>query len=254
VIEYILIKRSYKSLFLLFYMDLSIVIPCYNESKVVGGSIRKIDNYLKSNKKIGKYEIICIDDGSTDKTRAIISELIKSNKKVIVNKKRKNKGKGYSVREGVYLSKYSYILFTDADLSTPISELDKFISKNKEYDLLIASRNLNASRVKRSFIRLFISKTFTLLNKLITSLNYSDTQCGFKLFKRDVALDLFKDQKINGFAFDVEILMKAKIKKYNVLEIPVIWNHNNHSKVLILKDSFKMLFDIVRLRIIKNDL
>ena len=76
----------------------------------------------------------------------------------------------------------------------------------------------------------------------------------FKLFKRDVALDLFKDQKINGFAFDVEILMKAKIKKYNVLEIPVIWNHNNHSKVLILKDSFKMLFDIVRLRIIKDDL
>lgn len=230
-------------------MDISIIIPCYNEGKRIRSTLLEIDRFLKNNKKINNYEIICVDDGSIDKTRKIIIKVKEKIKNILLNPKRENIGKGYSVREGILIAKYSYVLFTDADLSTPISELNKFLPYMKDYDVAIASRNLRESVVERSFWRKVFGRCFVFFINLLAGLKYRDTQCGFKLFRSDAAKDIFGLQKINGFAFDVEVLFLANKKSYKVIELPVTWIHSGESKVKVIIDSFKMMKDVIFIRI-----
>lgn len=230
-------------------MKLSVIIPCYNESKIIKESIKEIYSFLKQNKNLKDFEIICIDDGSSDNTYEILKNISLKNKKIKLNKKRQNKGKGFSVREGFIISKFNLVLFADADLSTPINELDKFLDKINEADILIASRNEKDSKTKRNIFRSFISKAFLLFNGLVTGLKYSDTQCGFKLFKKENTISIFKNQKIDGFAFDIEILLKAKNKGLIIKEIPIKWIQKEDSKVNIIWDSLKMALDIIKIRI-----
>jgi dolichyl-phosphate beta-glucosyltransferase len=228
-------------------MDISIVIPAYNEEKRIKKSLIRIIAYLKS--KSSKYEIIVVDDGSTDNTSKIVRGL---NKNIRILQNKRNKGKGYSVKKGVLAARYRIILFTDADLSTPIEELGQFVKyTNDGYDVVFGSRNLKSSKIKESqpFYRQLMGKTFPLLVNAITSLNFKDTQCGFKLFKAQAAKEIFSRQTIEGFAFDAEILFIANKLEYRIKEAPVVWSNSKESKVSPLKDSIKMSIDLLKIRL-----
>ena len=234
---------------------ISLIIPVYNEEKRIKLTLGKCISYFK-NKKID-YEIIIVDDGSTDKTRLIIKDSLSKNKNIKLTKQRKNKGKGYSVKEGMLLANGDYLLFSDADLSTPIEEIEKFIKVMKKgYDIVIASRNMKDSiiPIKQPFFRKLLGQVFPFIVNLLILPGYKDTQCGFKLFKKEVAIKIFSKQKINDFGFDVEILFIAKKYGYKIKEIPVIWSNSLGSKVNPLLDSIRMFLDILKIRLndIKN--
>ncbi|MEM3373893.1 MAG: glycosyltransferase family 2 protein [Candidatus Woesearchaeota archaeon] len=228
-------------------MNLSIIIPAYNEEKRIDITLSKIKEYLK-NKKI-KHEIIVVDDGSKDKTAEIAS---KHNAIVIKNKQ--NSGKGFSVKKGFLNSKYDYVLFTDADLSTPIEELDKFLPHLKNYDIIIGSRRLKDSNVvqKQKIFRVIAGNIFPLLVSIIMPLGIKDTQCGFKLFNRKKCLKIFKKLTIKRFSFDVELLYLAKKYNLKIKEVGINWYNNSLSKVKFFKDAFNMFIDIIKIRV--NDI
>jgi dolichyl-phosphate beta-glucosyltransferase len=234
-------------------MDISIVIPAYNEENRIVATLNKIYNYLKQ--KQFEFEIIIVDDGSKDKTRQIVENFEKENKEIKLLQHEKNKGKGASVRTGVLIAKGDYILFSDSDLSTPIEELDKllFWVKEKDYDIAIASRGLPDSQipVPQPWHRRLTGKMFPIMVRLIVTNQFRDTQCGFKLFKKDASKEIFKEQKITGFAFDVEVLYKAILKRYKIKEVPVIWINSASSKVAILRDPLKMLKDLFIIKFLK---
>lgn len=222
---------------------ISIVIPAYNEEKRIERSLVEIIDYCKKN--FESYEIIVVDDCSTDKTNEIVSKY-----DVKILKNGVNKGKGYSVKRGILEAKYSLVLFTDSDLATPIFELNKFINYIKDYDIVIASRNLKESniKVKQPFYRQFMGKTFPLLVNLIILKEFKDTQCGFKLFRTDIAKKIVKLQIFEGFSFDVEILFIAKKLGCKIKEVPVVWIDKEGSTLSPIKDAFKMLIDLFKIR------
>jgi len=219
--------------------EISIVIPAFNEEKVLEQTLQKITTYLESN--FSPYEILIIDDGSQDQTTDIARKYKEKNVRAIQNPK--NMGKGFSVKLGVINAKYDPILFTDADLSTPIEETEKFMEEmNNGYDILIASRNIEGAKitVEQPKYRQFLGKGFPILVKNILLLDFKDTQCGFKMFKRDAARKIFPMQTLHRFAFDVEILYIAKTLGYKIKELPVTWVHRKESRVSPIKDSIKM--------------
>jgi dolichyl-phosphate beta-glucosyltransferase len=227
----------------------SIIIPAYNESYRIVKSINKIRKYFK-NKGI-KYEIVVVNDGSKDNTLRILNDLSKKYKQLRVLGGNINRGKGYAVKTGVLNSSGEYILFTDADLSTPIEELDNLFKYIKNgYDIVIGSRIIDPSKIKikQPLYRRLPGNVFPILVNFIISRDIGDTQCGFKLFKRDVAKDIFKKQKISGFCFDVETLYLAKKGGYKVKEVAVTWTNFRDSKVNPLIDSIKMFIDLMKIR------
>jgi dolichyl-phosphate beta-glucosyltransferase len=229
-------------------MDLSIIIPAYNEEKRIAPTIARIKEYLLQQSQISNWEILVIDDGSKDSTRKIVEEAIAKDARIKINPLRQNRGKGFSVREGALLSRYDTVLFSDADLSTPIEELDRFIPKMPEYDIIIGSRALQESNIEKHqpFYREFIGKSFNKLVRLITGLKIHDTQCGFKLFKN--CRSIFERQKIERFSFDVELLYLAHREGKKILEMPVTWINDERSKVSAVKDSYRMFRDLIRIR------
>ncbi|MFW6220621.1 MAG: dolichyl-phosphate beta-glucosyltransferase [Nanoarchaeota archaeon] len=228
-------------------MNLSIVIPVFNEEERIKKSLFEIISYLKNSKIIKNFEIIIVDDNSSDNTFNIVSNF---DKKIIVLKNKKNYGKGYSIKKGILNAKYDYILFTDADLATPINEIEKMLIEIKHFDVVIASRNLKNSKivVKQPFYRQILGNIFPFIVRFILISNIKDTQCGFKLFKRNVARKIFKLQTRYRFSFDVEILFIAKKKGFKIKEIPVKWIDKKGSKVNLLKDSTKMFIDLFKIK------
>lgn len=229
--------------------SLSVVIPAYNEGQRINSSVETILNYLK-NKKI-KFEIIVVDDGSKDNTVGIVKGI--KDKRVRIIKNGRNYGKGYSVRNGVLHSKYKYVLFSDADLSTPINMLDRFIKYLDDYDIVIGSRALRDSdvQIKQPFYREFMGKTFNKIVRLLTVRGIKDTQCGFKLFKSDIAKKIFERAILDGFGFDVEILYIAKLSGIKIAEVPVVWRNSGLSKVRPIKDTVRMFRDLFRIKVNK---
>ncbi len=231
---------------------LSIIIPAYNEEKRIGATLHKLYQFLSAQKY--DYEVIVVDDGSGDGTisEAEKSALSKIGKLRIV-KNDKNMGKGFSVKAGVFNTGAEYVLLTDADLSTPIEEMEKLFSFMKEgYDIVIGSRALKDSdvRVHQPFHREIMGKTFNFFVKRLLIKGFNDTQCGFKLFKGSVARDIASRMKIDGFCFDVEMLYLAKIKGYNIKEVGVAWNNSIESKVRLFHSSATMFLDLLRIRTI----
>lgn len=227
-------------------IDLSIVIPAFNEEERLPLSLRKILDFFAN--RTEKIEIIVVDDGSGDNTAKVVQELFPSIKVISLNE---NMGKGAAVRTGMLAAQGNFILFCDADLSTPIYEVDKLFSKlNVGFDIAIGSRAIDPSLIKlrQPFYREFMGKTFNKIVQIFTFSGISDTQCGFKMFKKDIAYELFSKSKINGFSFDVEILYLAHKSKYRIAEVPVEWYNDAKSKVNPICDSTKMLLEIFKIR------
>ena len=229
-------------------MEISIIIPAYNETKRIKNTLESVIRFLDVYHKIILYEIIIVDDGSKDNT----INLIPKNKHIILLKNEINRGKGFSIKKGVLLAKYDFILFMDSDLATPLQELDNLYTYILEgYDMAIASRNLKNSNivVKQPKYRQFAGKFFPFLVNIIAGLKFKDTQCGFKLMKAEPAKKIFSTMMINRFAFDVEMLYLAKKYGYKVVEVPVTWVDQKGSTVNFLRDSWRMLRDLFKIRL-----
>jgi len=229
-------------------IKLSVVIPCFNEEKNIARALRRTDEYLL-NKNISG-EIIVVDDGSDDRTaeaaEALTPELRHSLRVIGLGG---NYGKGAAVRRGVMEASGDYILFTDADFSTDISEMDIFLGEcERNHDIIIASRSLAGSVLDppQSFFRRAIGTICRNMVSLLAVKGYKDTQCGFKLFRRKAAKEIFSHLKTDGFAFDVEVLVLAGKLGFSVKELPVRWRNAADSSVKPLKDSFAFFIRLLR--------
>ncbi|MDX1917887.1 MAG: glycosyltransferase family 2 protein [Candidatus Caenarcaniphilales bacterium] len=225
---------------------LSLIIPAYNESARLPSTLKRFVPYLETLGLL--YEVIVIDDGSQDRTKEAIEAINLSNLKIITLKT--NRGKGAALRIGVENSRGELVLISDADGSTPIEEFDRLKSElGIKHPIVIGTRNdLSMIKTHQSPLRSFIGRIFNELVKTITGLPYTDTQCGFKLFKGEVARELFPLLKVTGFAFDVEVLYLAVKRGYGIAEVAVIWENDPRSKVQVWRDPFIMFLEILRIR------
>ncbi|MCX8082120.1 MAG: glycosyltransferase family 2 protein [bacterium] len=230
-------------------MDISIVIPAYNEERRLGNTLKEVHTYFRN---LGlNFEIIVVDDGSKDGTVNVVKQFSIEHPEVKLRCHLKNKGKGAAVKTGVLSAEGKIILFTDADLSTPIQEFVKLKQAiDNGYDIAIGSRGIAGAKVKikQNIIRRLIGILGGYIIKIIISNKFADTQCGFKMFKNACGKKLFNELKVSGFAFDVEVLYKAIKRGYQVKEIPVEWLNSPESKVNVLKDPLRFLKDIIRIR------
>jgi dolichyl-phosphate beta-glucosyltransferase len=231
-------------------MFISIIIPAYNEEERLKISLDKLYQYLKS--RDYDYEAIVVDDGSTDKTsETILESALSKAGKVIFLTNRENKGKGFSVKQGILHSIGEYVLFSDADFSTPIEELDKLLDYVKNgYDIAIGSRSIKGANitVRQPFYREAMGKVFNFLVQIFVLKGIHDTQCGFKLFCGKCAKSIAEEIKIDRFGFDVEMLYLAQKKNYKIKEVPVTWINSPTSKVNPISDSFKMFLELLSIK------
>ncbi len=230
--------------------SISIVIPAYNEAERIGPAIKTISDYFSSKAK--SFEILVVNDGSKDTTNHVVLDWAKRIQGVKLLDSSINQGKGASVKKGIIHASNALILLTDADLSTPIEEFEKlFPWIQNGYDIVIGSRGMKESEIilRQPWYRQIMGKTFNILVRTLIINNFRDTQCGFKLFKHEVAREIFEASKINGFAFDVEILFIAKKMGYKTMEVPVRWIDSPRSKVNLVRDPFKMFLDLLKIKI-----
>jgi dolichyl-phosphate beta-glucosyltransferase len=227
---------------------LSIVIPCYNEDRRIGKTVQAVMAWAQDINL--SFEMILVDDGSTDGTVAEFKKFhrLTPNLKILALPHR---GKGAAVRAGMLAAQGEEVLFMDADGSAPLSEIEGLRQALKEgVPIAIGSRVIpkGAPQVIRTYLhRKILGRCFAfLVNRLILK-NVKDTQCGLKLFNKDVVKDLFPRQKLDGFAFDVEILYLARRMGYSINEIPINWINQEGSKVGLIRDSGKMFWDILRI-------
>jgi len=233
-------------------ISLSIIIPAYNEESTIAGTLREINSYIKDNAI--SSEIIVVDDGSWDTTKHVLNKLEPEIPNLKVLHHETNKGKGAAVRTGMLTARGERILFTDADNSTPITELPNLNkSLDEGFDIAIASRAVpGAVRVvHQPTYRELGGKLLNLFIRMFAVPKIRDTQCGFKLFKRRAAKTIFSMTFINRFSFDVEVLYLARKLGYKVAELPVRWTHHPDSKVHPFRDGVYMIIDIIRMRLHK---
>ncbi len=225
---------------------LSVVIPAYNEARRLPTTIGKIYRYLL--RKGFAAEIIVVDDGSIDSTVKIVESLQDSIPSLLLLQNGENRGKGFSVRRGSLSAQGDYILFTDADLSTPIEELDNFLKLKDAYDVIFASRALPASRVTlhQPWFREHLGRFFNIWVRILLLPEYMDTQCGFKLFRTEAIRPVFQAQRISDFAFDIEILLLARRYKLTMKEQPVEWLNSQETKVTF-RSMVRMFFSFLRI-------
>ncbi len=226
---------------------LSIVIPAFNEKDRLPKTLEKLLQYLGQQAYI--WEIIVVDDGSSDQTASLIEAEFKQ--QVIVIRQPRNLGKGAAVRAGVLATKGQQVLFSDADGSTPITELPKLQVKLSEgFDLAIGNRRDSALVLKQPFYRIVIGEGFNILARYALNTNIKDTQCGFKLLNGDIGRKLFSQMKMDGFSFDAELIHLANQNNFKIAEVPVIWIDDTRSKVKVWKDPILVFIDLVKIRLI----
>jgi glycosyltransferase involved in cell wall biosynthesis len=231
--------------------SLSIIIPAYNEQVRLPDTLRRIESYLMGS-EWDSHEILIVDDGSTDGTVAAAQGFACHNSNIRVLCNPGNRGKGFCVRQGMLEATGEWRLFTDADLSTPIEELDKLWSAAERDggEIAIGSRALDRSliSVRQSPFRENAGKFFNAVMRAFIGLPITDTQCGFKLFRGDIASVLFARQTIERFGFDVEVLFIAFRRGYRIAQVPVRWNHVEGSKVGMLS-GLKAFVELAEIRI-----
>ena len=229
-------------------MDLSIVIPAYNEAARLPNTLRALRRFLEA--AALESEILVVDDGSHDATAGVARNLLGDTGRVIVVER--NRGKGFAIRTGVLDSRGESILLSDADLSTPIEDLELLEAARRRdgADVAIGSRALAESNVeiRQSRLRQSLGKSFNRLVRWTSGLPLADTQCGFKLFPGDAARGLITQMGTEGFAYDVELLLLCAKAGLRIVEVPVTWRNHPDSRVRLLSAPLAMAAELVRIR------
>lgn len=232
-------------------VDLSVIIPAYNEERRLPPTLIDIIDFF--DRKAISYEVLVIDDGSTDSTTEVVRKFERVRNQVRLIQLPKNYGKGHAVRLGVLNSRGSRIMFADADGATPIQEFERLESAlSAGADIAIGSRALASTdtKVATSIHRRFLGRVFNKCVNLILLPTIADTQCGFKMFTRKTAMFLFKRQRADRFSFDVELLYMAHKANLKIKEVPINWTNVPGSKVNLVRDSLAMFRDVFRFRVI----
>lgn len=238
-------------------MKLSLVLPTYNEEEnIKKGVLDRVFSYFKN--KDFSWEVIIVDDGSDDQTKKLLEDkYLKQNIKLRLIEKT-HQGKAYSIIEGIKKAKGDIVAFSDFDLATPIEEVDKLLEFIDKFDIVIGSRN--NVRKGAPLIRKIMAKGFIFIRDLFINLNgIRDTQCGFKLFKKDVAIKIinalrvFKvEKRVKGpsvsAGFDLEFLYLAKKMGFQIKEVPVLWHYAETRRVNFFKDSIETMIDILKIK------
>jgi glycosyltransferase involved in cell wall biosynthesis len=228
---------------------LSIVIPAYNESARIEQTLERVMNCVEA--QGWDAEVLVIDDGSADDTREIVEREMRRCARLHLVRNPGNRGKGYSVRNGLLQAAGEIVIFTDADLSAPMEEAERLIAAIENgADVAIGSRWMDRTRqtIHQPLYRQFFGRCFNRICRTVMGLKFKDTQCGFKAFRRSAAQVIFRLQRIERWGFDPEILFIARKLRYKVREVPVTWGHDERSRLSYLKDGLKMLEDLAYIR------
>lgn len=240
-------------------MQYSVVIPAFNEESRITTTLTRILGFMKD--FVESFEIIVVDDGSSDETVKMVTEYSQDHPEVslIANPHR---GKGYAVRTGVLVSKGDLVLMADADMATPIDELKRLAVwiEDHDFDIVVSSREgVGATRHNEPLLRHIMGRVFNMIIRMLTRLGIQDTQNGFKLFKGDIAREIFGKLVLFGSdsrditiprvsAFDVEVLVVAKRLGYEIKEIPITWTYVPTTRVHPIRDSFLNFWDVIRIK------
>ena len=229
---------------------LSIVIPSFNEESRISATLEQVLDYL--GRQPYRWEVIVVDDGSTDSTAAQVQRVARERggDHTISLLSLAHRGKGWAVKQGMLHAKGQYRFMCDADLSMPIEQVARFLPPQRcDYDIAIGSREIPGSRrIGEPRRRRVMARSFGLLVQALAMAKFADTQCGFKCFQAEAANQLFAQQRLHGFAFDVELLFLALKQGLRIVEVPIDWYYRSHSKVKPLKDSAVVIRDLLRIR------
>jgi glycosyltransferase involved in cell wall biosynthesis len=229
--------------------QLSIVIPAYNESARIERTVERVLSCVEA--QGWDAEVLVVDDGSTDQTADIVQHWMERYPRLHLIKNDGNRGKGYSVRNGLLQASGEIVMFTDADLSAPMEEAERlFAAIEQGADVAIGSRWLEKARqtIHQPLYRRFFGRCFNWVTRTVMGLPFKDTQCGFKAFRRSAAQVIFRLQRIERWGFDPEILFIARKLGYDIREVPVTWGHDERSRMSYLKDGMKMLEEMAVIR------
>ena len=230
--------------------SLTIVIPAYNEEKRILSTLQRVQQYF--NEQSYPWCVLMISDGSNDQTDSIYQNFSDSHSNFELISYKPNKGKGYAVRTGIMLANSEWVLFSDADLAAPVEEIEKLLPcLYQGYDVAIGSRSLKKSHllIHQPLYREWMGKAANKFIQILGIKGIQDTQCGFKLFKKEAAHDIFCRCQMNGFSFDIESLMIANDLGYKIAEVPIRWAHQEGSKVKIIPHYLQSFKDLIWLRL-----
>jgi dolichyl-phosphate beta-glucosyltransferase len=228
--------------------ELSVIVPAYNEEERLPRTLERVNEYVRTLPFAS--EIVVVDDGSTDGTAQAVTALAKKIPSLRLVSNDRNRGKGFSVRHGMLEARGRVALFTDADLSAPIEEMQKLLSALESSDIAIGSRAVDRRliEVHQSRWRELAGILFNWVMRLLTGLHFQDTQCGFKAFAMPKSRIIFEQQRIEDFGFDPEILFLAKRHGLRAVEVPVRWSHDPRTKVHVVRDSVRMFLGLLSIR------
>jgi dolichyl-phosphate beta-glucosyltransferase len=227
----------------------SVVIPAYNEARRLAPGL---DEILEHARRTGlDLEVVLVDDGSLDDTSEVVRRRLEGRLPLQILRQEPNLGKAAAVKRGILAARGRYVGYADADMSTPFAEIDRLLEAlSGEADVAIGSRALRESdiQVHQPWYRALAGRAFGAFTRLVLLPGISDSQCGFKFFRREVAQDLFTRQQLSGWAFDVELLYLAQRLGYRIAQIPVRWINDPNTKVSMLRAGPRMLLDVLRVR------
>ena len=227
----------------------SLVFPAYKEADRIRRALRRAFGYLPT--RYPSFEVIVVDDGSPDETTAVARETLSALGDGRVITLPRNRGKGAAVRAGMLAARGEHVLFSDSDLSTPIEEESKLAAAlDAGADIAIGSRAHPEAEITKAqgIVRQSMGRTFNLGLRMLGLTRLRDTQCGFKMFRGEVAREIFSAARIDGFAFDVEILLLAGRAGYRIAEVPVEWENDPASRLHMVRDSLRMIREVLRIR------
>lgn len=228
--------------------QLSVIVPCYQEERRLPQSLRRLEEYLQGAGHT--YEVLLVDDGSTDRTAEIASEMEARNPRFRLLRYEENRGKGFAVSYGMQRARGQWLLFSDADLSTPIEELERFLPLLEQgYDVVIGSRGLKESnlKVRQPWWRERLGRLMNFLIRQASGLRFKDTQCGFKLFSQQAARDIFPNLTVRTWMFDVEALILARKLGYAIVDVPITWINSDESRVKAWH-AFRVVRELLHIR------
>jgi dolichyl-phosphate beta-glucosyltransferase len=224
---------------------LSFVVPVYNEELVLERSIPALCAHAQG--LGGAFEIVCVDDGSTDRSAALLAGLAARDARVRVERHAVNRGKGAAVRTGMLAARGDKVLFLDADLSTPLEQTRALLDALERHDVALGNRRMSGASIQRRqpWLRQALGKGFTFLTRVLLASPVTDFTCGFKAFRRDAAQRVFSRSRLDGWAFDAELVAIAQAQRLSIVEVPVRWHHEDDSKVRVFQAVLGSLRDLL---------